>query len=434
VAGYSSNYRRYIVVVCAVTLLMAGYLVFTRVRVTTALAFFLLLTALLRLIPIDLDATAQLDITPSADLSAIILLGPHAAMISALLGRVLSEVVHKERWKRSDLMDMVAWYRSCESALATLMAGFGYRLLESIPPRTSFMWVVVPLSGAAIVYYIALTCLKSLEEHKRYRVNFWIAFRVYLRSPLGMVVNPALGLATAAFYYYQDLGGFGIMLFVVSLLVVIYATRLFVDMKVVHRHTIEALVSSIEDKEPLSRGHSINTAHLAAAIARKMGLDEAKVTEIYWAGLLHDVGNLGTDERLLAHPGPLREDQFALIQNHCVVGAGLVSNVPFLKNTERAILYHHEHYDGTGYPVGLAGNHIPLEARVLACAEAFDAMIQDRPYRRALPLHEAYEEIVKMSGRKLDPDVVAVFKEVFKDIERMGLDVFRRHHSLDTNR
>jgi HD-GYP domain-containing protein (c-di-GMP phosphodiesterase class II) len=172
---------------------------------------------------------------------------------------------------------------------------------------------------------------------------------------------------------------------------------------------------AVEARDPYARGHSARVTEIAAAIARRLGWDEEQLALLHLGGPLHDVGKLGVSEEVLAKPGPLEESELEEIRQHPRLGARILLRVAALREALPYVLYHHERWDGGGYPTGRAGEQIPLEARVLAVADAFDAMTSDRPYRPALNREEAIAEVERCAGTQFDPDIVRVFMELFAE-------------------
>ena len=175
--------------------------------------------------------------------------------------------------------------------------------------------------------------------------------------------------------------------------------------------SVQSLAEALEVKDPYTRGHSIRVSHYSSAIARVLDLDTDVVRQIELGGQVHDIGKIGVREAVLNKPGPLTDDEYAHIMSHMTVGwrilAPLLSEAPLALSIVRS---HHERWDGRGMPDRLAGTAIPLEARITAVADSYDAMTSGRPYRLAqLTAAEALEEIRANSGTQFDPDVVLAF-------------------------
>ncbi|HEX3454340.1 MAG TPA: HD-GYP domain-containing protein [Gaiellaceae bacterium] len=176
-----------------------------------------------------------------------------------------------------------------------------------------------------------------------------------------------------------------------------------------------ALSRAIEARDPHSAGHAARVGVMAEVVAERLGWDEADVDVLRMCAALHDVGKLRVPERILLKPGPLDADELAEMRRHPEEGARMVAKVRSLRLAVPGVLYHHERWDGSGYPVGVEGEAIPAEARVLAVVDSFDAMTSDRPYRRAMTEQLAVAELERCAGSQFDPDVVRVFAEAWHD-------------------
>ncbi|REJ35342.1 MAG: HD-GYP domain-containing protein [Bacillota bacterium] len=172
---------------------------------------------------------------------------------------------------------------------------------------------------------------------------------------------------------------------------------------------VRRFLKAVAAQHGLTTIHSEATARFAGLIARALGLPSDDIVRIESAALLHDVGKVAVPREILLKPGPLTEEEWKVIRRHPVESARMVSAVPQFKDLVQAILHHHEAWDGSGYPDGLRGTEIPLAARILAVADAWDAMTSDRPYRPALDPREAARRLLEARGRQFDPDVVDAF-------------------------
>ncbi len=176
--------------------------------------------------------------------------------------------------------------------------------------------------------------------------------------------------------------------------------------------TLKALSAALDAKDAATEGHSERVAQLTVAIAREMHVPEEKLIDVERGALLHDVGKIGVPDEILRKPATLTHREWEAMKKHPLLAGALVSKVGFLEGALPILLYHHERYDGRGYPFGLAADRIPLEARIFAVVDAYDAMTSDRPYRKAVPHEVAVKEIAANSGSQFDPDVVDVFLRV----------------------
>ena len=178
-----------------------------------------------------------------------------------------------------------------------------------------------------------------------------------------------------------------------------------------HRATLRALAAALEARDPLLRREAGETAMLARLLCRRLALGAREQEVIASAALVHDIGHLAVPDRVLHKPGPLSSEERSVIEMHPRVGHTLLSQAPALADLAVAVLHHHERFDGGGYPIGLAGEAIPLSARVLAIVDAYTAMVHDRPFRQARSSEEALEELTAAGGAQFDPEITAIFIE-----------------------
>jgi HD-GYP domain-containing protein (c-di-GMP phosphodiesterase class II) len=183
--------------------------------------------------------------------------------------------------------------------------------------------------------------------------------------------------------------------------------------------TLRALANAIDGRERVLRAYEIDVARYVSAVADELGVEPKDREQLVYSSLLRDVGKIGISERILLKPAELTPEERSVVQLHPHMGYRLVQQVPALQGTEAAIVHHHERYDGNGYPGGLRGDQIPLEARIVAVADAFSAMTTNRPYRRRLSLEQACEELERCAGTQFDPAVARLFvAEVRRDPPR----------------
>lgn len=184
---------------------------------------------------------------------------------------------------------------------------------------------------------------------------------------------------------------------------------------------LTSLVNAIDAKDPYTSGHSQRVALIAQRIAESMRLPAHEVTEVYLAGLLHDIGKIGVDDEVLTRPGKLTREEFAAVQEHPVIGARIISGIKQLQNILPGVLYHHERYDGSGYPEGLTGEQIPMMGAIVALGDCFDAITSDRTYHRAMDYDRAMAEIKDLAGTSFSPIVVQAL--VQSGLDRLKVDL-----------
>ncbi|WP_295012029.1 HD domain-containing phosphohydrolase [Sulfuricurvum sp.] len=181
-----------------------------------------------------------------------------------------------------------------------------------------------------------------------------------------------------------------------------------------YEQAIRSLVKMIEGRDTYTGGHSERVANYSKLIAKSMGFDESACDLIYQAGILHDIGKITTPDAILLKPGKLSDDEYSLIKNHVTAGYEILSEVPMYNNFVEIIYAHHEHYDGSGYPRSLKGDEIPIEARIMGVADAFDAMTTGRIYKTRKSSEEAINELQELSGIWYDPNVMKYALDVLK--------------------
>ncbi len=193
--------------------------------------------------------------------------------------------------------------------------------------------------------------------------------------------------------------------------------KVFADIKELLFGIIRALTAAIDAKDPYTSGHSERVARIAFRLAEEMGLPPAKRSDIYLAGLLHDIGKIGIDDEVLKKCGPLSPEEYRQIQAHVEIGVTILKDLKKLAHILPSVRHHHESLDGTGYPDHLSGEDIPLEARILAVADSFDAMSSNRPYRKRLSLMKIDEILRTGRGVQWDPKVIDALFACRGDIE-----------------
>jgi putative nucleotidyltransferase with HDIG domain len=179
-----------------------------------------------------------------------------------------------------------------------------------------------------------------------------------------------------------------------------------------HTRIIKSLVMSLEARDPYTKGHSLSVAILAQRMAD--AIDEVDSTRVYLAGLLHDVGKIGIPDAILLKPGPLTAAEWEVMKSHSSVGANILKPIKLYSEVTSAVLTHHENHDGSGYPLGLAGDDIPVIARILRVADSFDAMTTTRTHRAGKPVEEAIEVIAQGSGILYHPAMADLFAQIIQ--------------------
>ena len=192
---------------------------------------------------------------------------------------------------------------------------------------------------------------------------------------------------------------------------------------------MQTLATTIEAKDEYTRGHSYRMAEYAALIAKELGWSQDEIINLKHAAHLHDIGKIGIPDSVLNKPTQLTEDEDNLLKKHTIIGAEILKDVTLIPHVAEVTRNHHEHYDGSGYPDGLAGTEIPIYARIIAVADCYDAMNSRRIYRNALSQDEIYEEILKNKGTQFDPEIADIFLTLLTENQIPDLDDFSESSS-----
>ena len=355
-------------------------------------------------------------------LAGVLLFGPPGALIMSMTFAAVTMIKHRSKWNRFVF-----------NTSNQLIAGLLYFIifnLDRMPYLAQPMWkqIFICLAAAGIVFLfttwtiaIAISIDSNLSLKQIWMEKFcWLA-PYYLG--MGLI---AFGLTFA--FHYQ--GIWGVLMIISPLFLLRLSQVQFIDrtrsvvtelkeknqvlenssqeIHSLNQALFNTLAEVIDLRDPFVLGHSKKVAYLASAIAKKFKLPEKKIELIYRAGLLHDIGKIGISDSILQKPFPLTNEEIKKIEKHPELGANLLKTSQILANLIPIIRHHHERYDGTGYPAGLKGNEIPLEARILTIADAIEAMISNRPYRNGLTNHALLDQIESGSGSQFDPQVASV--------------------------
>jgi putative nucleotidyltransferase with HDIG domain len=191
----------------------------------------------------------------------------------------------------------------------------------------------------------------------------------------------------------------------------LHRAGLIADIEQAFTTTLAVVTSTVEAKDDYTACHGSDVADLSERVALRMGLDRKHARDVHYAAMLHDVGKIAVPSEILCKEGPLTEDEWVVMRSHTIVGAELVERIDAFAHLAPAVRFSHERVDGRGYPDGLAGDQIPLAARIIAACDSYDAIVTDRPYRAGRTPEQAREELQRVAGTQLDAEVVAALLE-----------------------
>ncbi|MGV9350677.1 HD domain-containing phosphohydrolase [Streptomyces spiralis] len=334
-------------------------------------------------------------------LAAAFLLPPSVAALVPLPGALLAAA-----GRRPEALRRI--WRAAQLALAVWVAAGVHGELggPAAVADPDFPYALVP-AGAAVVAFCGV--LTALDGGVRVLAAASPAppgrRGLFARSLAPTAVHGLAGLMMAVLWR-SPYGPVAALLVLLPMCVSWWAYAQYHRERAAHQATIRALVQAVDIKDGYTRGHSERVGQASMMIARELGMDDERVEVLRFAGILHDVGKLGVPTRLLRKDGPLTPEERRVIELHPEYGHEMVRGISFLGEARSAILHHHERLDGSGYPYGLRGGQIPECARVVAVADAFDAMTSTRSYRRARPVGTAVRELERCAGAQFDPRMV----------------------------
>ncbi len=338
--------------------------------------------------------------------AGVLTVGPAATVSITFVSLALSDFIlrHKEFHR--------ALFNTFQHTLAAAAGGLAFTWLGGTPNPDELIFQLVPFLGFGfftIVTNLTLVCI-------------WLALREWLPLPhvvtrvvgpwgasvaYDLLVSPVAVLISASYTSFWVGGLIG------TLFILFFIRRSYLvvfQLQQANRDLLKALVKAIETRDPYTSGHSVRVASLASRVARSMNLSSRAIDHIETAALLHDVGKIDaiyTD--ILKKPGGLSTEEMEIIRSHVDKGVELLTSLSsFHADVVASVRHHHERFDGGGYPDGLVGEAIPLGARIIKICDAVDAMLSDRPYRKALSLSDVREQLLLFSEREFDPLLVAI--------------------------
>ncbi|MGW7818385.1 HD-GYP domain-containing protein [Streptomyces puniciscabiei] len=334
-------------------------------------------------------------------LAGAFLLPPPAAALVPLPAALLRPGDHGSAWPRR------VW-RAARPALAVWGAARVHWALggRDAVVTSDFPYALLPAGAAVLAFCLILTALDGGIRAVALGVPLRRAWRGLLSRSLAPVAVHGLAGLMMAVLWRSPYGPAAALLVLLPMCVSWWIFAQYHRERAAHQATIRALVQAVDIKDGYTRGHSERVGQASVMIARELGMDDDRVEVLRFAGILHDVGKLGVPTRLLRKDGPLTPEERRIIELHPEYGHEMVRGISFLGEARAAILHHHERLDGSGYPYGLVGDRIPECARIVAVADAFDAMTSTRSYRRARPVEAAVAELERCAGAQFDPRMV----------------------------
>ena len=374
---------------------------------------------------------ARLSVSETFVFTAVLLFGPAAATLIVVLDSlVISLWIYRKSRKGLRVL-----FNLSAPTVAVWLAAECFFLIAGIKPiseaSTSILPLLAPLACLALIYFLLNSWLIAiavgLDQHVSpltvWRTNFlWLSLNYFSGASVAALLLPYF--ASADHFAIVRVIGILLPLLLISYLTfktalgrVDDANRHLYELNRLYMSTIETLAMAIDAKDQVTHGHIRRVQTFAVGLAKHMGLaDEGQIKAVEAAALLHDMGKLAVPEYILNKPGPLTPAEFDKMKLHASVGADILSAIEFPYPVVPIVRHHHENWDGSGYPDGLAGSDIPIGARILSVVDCFDALTSDRPYRPRLTDIDALRIIAERRGTMYDPLVVDTFTRIYKFI------------------
>lgn len=368
------------------------------------------LASVAQLWPVHISPKYKFTVEDVATFCAALLLSPALAMLvgggSTLIA---SRFGTRYRWYNR-------LFNASVGVLGTGAAAFVFGGLAGGGPITRNPAAV--LAAAIAMYLVQATCVDLAVSLQLRREPFSVWWMMHRREIGQTTALYALGTLAALSVTTQP---WALVLFAVPTGAVLFTLKESARLREQTKRTILELADLVDMRDPYTHGHSERVSALAERLARQMKLSGAQIELVREAGRLHDIGKIGTDDHVLQKPGPLEAHEFAAMRKHSEFGAKLLRTLPEFWEGAELVLAHHERFDGSGYPRGLKGDELPMEASIIAVADAYDAMASDRPYRKALPWEHVRAELLRGRGTHWDSRVVETFVEMLDEEQRVAL-------------
>ena len=357
------------------------------------------------LIPLP-NNTIGVSVGYAINIATIIIGGPLLATTVAGLGFLCRapKIVGRGYVHILNLPPHKSVFNVSQSIIVTALISLIYILFGGEVGVFSLIPTILILLTGVVINTSIISGFLSISSNSRF-INTWIANMKGV-FPSAVAVGTMGIIIALAFIGY----GYGaVILFFGPLLLARYSFKLYIEMRNLYLSTIQALNKTVEAKDPYTSGHANRVEKFAVELAEAYHLPFESVQNIKTASILHDIGKIGINDSILNKATRLSQEEFHEIMRHPSIGADIISKVDFLKDITTIVKHHHERFDGKGYPDGLHGDEIPIEAAILTIADSFDAMTSDRPYRKALTQEEAFEELKRNAGTQFHPQLVETF-------------------------
>ena len=394
------------------------------------IGFFMVIVFLTEWFSIDIYArNTAVSVSAAPMLAGYLLFGPVAVLLLCLTFALAAYIRHHSPMNR-------LFFNFSNQVIAGMLCLFFIQISGIKFGDHQYLYQVLISLFSSLIIYFCTTILVTVGMS----LDLGVPFRPTWREQFSWLATYYLVMGLIAYaliFSFDQAGLLGILITIVPLLTVRLGQRQYLDrtramvqelkekniileksskeISTLNDGLLKTLAEVVDLRDPYVLGHSEQVTRYATLVAQSVGLDKQHVENIRKSGLLHDIGKLGIPEHILLKPSRLTDDEYRIVKEHVVLGAEILETTPSLHELIPIVRHHHERFDGRGYPDGLTGEEIPIGARIVAVADAVEAMASDRPYRRALPLKKIIKELQNNSGTQFDPGLVKVFSELATD-------------------
>ncbi len=373
-----------------------------------ALAFWVALTLVASFVPVKLPGGVVVYMNTAPLIAAVFdpsLLKPFAICWIAFLGT----------FELRDFRRQVPWYGTLHNRSNLVLSTFAAWLALTVTqpwvgpsdPWAIFAQIVIVGFAFAVTNNFLSVLAASVRQHAPFARVWALSIRNVAPGLLGQIPMGWLMAQIAS-----GVGYWATIPFLVPLVLARYTFTKYAETRDLFFGTVSALSQAIDAKDGFTRGHADRVSRIAGAIAREMGLSETEIERVELAGMLHDIGKIGVEDRILMKPTRLDEAETELMRLHPMYGASILEPSAALRPLVPIVLHHHENFDGSGYPEGLRGDEIPVGSRIIIVADAYEAMTSDRIYRKSIGHERALEQLAKYKGMQFDPKVVRSLEQL----------------------
>jgi putative nucleotidyltransferase with HDIG domain len=356
---------------------------------------------------VNLEPTGHYTLAPAVVITALVVAPPYVSVAIAATSAIVSALLFARKPLTQALED------AGEETIPLVLALVSTGSLSSLPEGLVNHSFAQQLS-VVLVYVLTRVVLAAI----RASIIYGIEIKRFLSSSGRILVSNAMLLSLIALGLsrltntYGSMGYFILPLAIIALIESYHPFKLLSDQRDALFVSLSMVAQVVDLKDAYTGKHARDASEIAVRLARSLRLPEADVRKIRIAGILHDIGKVGVSGRIIRKPTRLDPAEMDVMRQHPVIGAGIMRPVELLADAAEIVRHHHEHYDGSGYPEGMVGDDIPIGARIVLVADAFNAITTDRPYRKARSKEEALNILKDQSGKQFDPRVVVALDSI----------------------